>query len=120
MKQVLSIAQSAELELLKNVLEEAGIRCSLRNEQLSQTLPATPFDVELWVANDGDYGRAQELCQAWLHNPPAATATWACGRCEQRLSGQFDSCWRCGAKRETATRATNQGEPDENTSRFVD
>jgi hypothetical protein len=49
------------------MLDEAGIRCALRNEQLSQALPAAPFNVELWVENDEDFQKAQDLCEAWLH-----------------------------------------------------
>jgi hypothetical protein len=120
MKQVFTLPESAELELLKNMLEEAGIQCALRNEQLSQALPATPFNVELWVANDNDFPRAQELCQAWLHPPPGATGTWACAQCGQRLRSQFDSCWKCGAKRPATTKINNEAEKDENTIRSVD
>lgn len=101
MKEVLSLPESAELELLKNMLEEAGIPCALRNEQLSSALPATPFNVELWIVNDDDLPKAQELCQAWLHPPTGDAGNWVCANCGQRLSEQFDSCWKCGAKRET-------------------
>jgi len=120
MKQVFALPESTELELLKNMLEEAGVQCALRNEQLSQALPAAPFNVELWVSNDEDLPRAQELCQAWLRPQPGATGTWACTQCGQRLRSQFDSCWKCGAQRETSTKTKRQGESDENTSRFVD
>lgn len=54
MKQVLALSESAELELLKNVLEEGGIHCVLKNEELAQALPITPFNIELWVLNDDD------------------------------------------------------------------
>ena len=120
MKQVFALPESAELELLKNQLEEAGIRCTFRNEQLSQALPSAPFNVELWISNDDDYPRAQELCQAWLHPPLGATGTWVCAQCGQRLRSQFDSCWKCGTKRETTAKLRNEGEEDENISRFVD
>jgi hypothetical protein len=119
MKEVLSLPESAELELIKNMLEGAGIPCALRNEQLSQALPASPFNAELWVANDEDFPRAQELCQAWLHPPSGATSTWVCAKCGQRLMGQFDSCWRCGTKRET-TANSHAGEADEKTSGSVE
>src|SRR5690242_7425992 len=108
MKQVFTLTESAELELLKNMLEESGIQCALRNEQLSRAFPVTPFNAELWVVNDDDFPRAQELCQAWLHSPPSATGTWACAQCGQQLGGQFDSCWKCGAKRETVTKPNNE------------
>jgi hypothetical protein len=92
MKQILNLPESAELDLLENMLEEAGIPCELRNERLSQALPAMPFNVELWIANDDDFPRAQELCQAWLNPPPGVSGIWACAQCGQRLRGQFDSC----------------------------
>ena len=104
MKQVFTLSDGAELELLKNLLEEAGIPCALRNEQLSQALPATPFDVELWVANDDDFPRAQGALPSLAPPSPGATATWACAQCGQRLRSQFDSCWNCGAKRATTTK----------------
>ena len=69
--------ESAELGLLKNMLEEAGIRCALRNEQLSQALPEAPFNVELWVESDDDFrGReysghlANYYSKRWI-GPPA-------------------------------------------------
>ena len=109
MKQVFVLPETAELQLLKSQLEQSGIRCELRNEQLSQALPATPFNVELWVANDDDLPRAQELCQAWLHPPPGATGTWVCAQCGQRLGSQFDSCWKCGAARQMTTKSKSEG-----------
>ena len=120
MKQVSTSMESAELGLLKNMLEEAGIRCALRNEQLSQALPEAPFNVELWVENDDDLQRAQELCNTWFDCLPGATGTWTCANCGQRLRGQFDSCWKCGIKRTAAARLSHEGEDDENSSRFVD
>jgi len=72
MKQVSASMDSIELGLLKNMLEQAGIRCSLRNERLSQALPTTPFNVELWIQSDNDFQRARDLCECeyWFH-PPA-------------------------------------------------
>jgi hypothetical protein len=111
MKQVFATTESAELELLKNMLEKSGIPCALRNEQLSRAFPVTPFNAELWVASDEDFPRAQELCQAWLQPPPGATGAWTCAQCGQQLRGQFDSCWKCGAQRETTPKLNHAGEP---------
>ena len=65
---------STELGLLKNVMEEAGIRCALRNEQLSEALPGAPFNVELWVESYEDFQRAQELCS---EKKQVVTTKWA-------------------------------------------
>ena len=80
--------------------------------QISQALPATPFNVELWVENDDHFPRAQELCRDWLHPPPGATGTWTCAKCGQRLRDQFDSCWKCGAKRKTTAKLNKEGADD--------
>ena len=109
MKQVITLTESAELELLKNMLEKSGIPCALRNEQLSRAFPVTPFNEELWVDNDDDLTRARELCQAWLQPPPGAAGAWACPQCGQHLRGQFDSCWKCGAKRQTTAKLNHAG-----------
>ncbi len=120
MKQVLALPETAELELLKNMLKEAGIPCEFRNEQLSQALPATPFNIELWVSNDIDFPRAEALCQGWLHPPGGEKGSWECAQCGQRLRSQFDSCWKCGAARQTGRTIKSKGADDENNGRFVD
>lgn len=123
MKQVFTATESVELELLKNMLEQAGITCVLRNQQLSQALPAIPFAVELWVEKEDEFQKAQDLCQAWFSARPGATGSWTCVHCGQRLKRQFDSCWKCGTQRETPDPFNKEGkddEDDENISRFVD
>jgi hypothetical protein len=111
---------STELGLLRNMLEQAGIPCGLRNEQLSQALPTAPFNVELWVESDNDFQRARDLCEYWFHPPLDARGSWACARCGRRHGGQFDSCWSCGAERKTTGQLNTEGHNNENVSRFVD
>jgi hypothetical protein len=65
MRRLFSSPDSAEMGLLKSRLEEAGIPCALQNEQISQALPSAAFSAELWLANDEDYRRAVDLCEAW-------------------------------------------------------
>ena len=110
---------SAELGLLKNMLEAAGIRCELRNEQLSQTLPAAPFNIELWVEHDDDFGRAKELCESWFHPKFVSLRGWTCSKCGQQLNGEFDSCWSCGTKREILAQLSS-GSDEENPRGFAD
>jgi hypothetical protein len=69
-KRLFSSPESSELGLLKARLENAGIRCAIRNEFLSQAIPGVAFEAELWVLDDEDYGEACELLAAWQH-PPA-------------------------------------------------
>jgi hypothetical protein len=109
MKQVISLSESAELELLKNVLEEGGIRCVLKNAQPVQALPITPFNTELWVLNDDDLPHAQKLCHEWFNPGPDDLDAWVCPWCGQRLGSRFDSCWECGTKRKTASKSAEKG-----------
>jgi hypothetical protein len=102
MKRVFSlpVEESAELTLLQNMLEAAGIRCVIRNEQLSLVIPAAPFAAELWVENDQDFSRALELYETWRDPAPGAAGSWLCRHCGERLRVQFDSCWKCGHQRD--------------------
>jgi len=81
MKKVLTLSENAELELLKNVLEEGGIHCVIKNEQLSQNMPLTPFHSELWVLDDDRLPQAQELCHDWFNPEPDALDVWECQQC---------------------------------------
>lgn len=103
MKRLFSSPDSTEMGLLKSRLEEAGIPCLLRDEQMSQTIPSAAFSAELWTANDEDYRRAVELCEAWRHPSFEARLAWTCPKCGETLEGQFSACWKCGAKRDAVT-----------------
>lgn len=123
MKRVFSlpVEESAELTLLQDMLEAAGIRCVVRNEQLAFVISALPFTAELWVENDQDFARARELYEVWRDPPPAAPGSWNCRHCGERLRLQFDSCWKCGYPKDPGTIANAQDPgTDQNTSRFVD
>ena len=61
MKQLFSSPDSAEVGLLKGMLDIAGIPCEIRNDAVSQVLVGAAFYSELWVLNDDDYARAREV-----------------------------------------------------------
>ena len=102
MKRVFTSPDTAEVGLLKNILEKAGINCVELNEQMAQTIPVPPFQAELWVINEADYDNAFALMEVW-QNPPAATGElWTCSRCGEKLDSQFTKCWKCGTHRDVA------------------
>jgi hypothetical protein len=103
MKRVFTSPDSAELGLLKNMLEKAGIRCVQVNEQMAQLIPSAPFHAELWVENEVDYPAALAIVEEWQHPTHAAGDAWTCSRCGEKLGSQFSKCWKCGTKREAAT-----------------
>ena len=68
MKKLFSSINVSEVGLLKTLLEQEGIACATRNEQLSLVAGSVPFVEcypELWVVNDEDADRAQELIARW-------------------------------------------------------
>lgn len=90
-----------EIHHLRNVLEAEGIRCWVRNELLSRLAGEIPFvdcALELHLARESDRPRAEALLEAWRRPPPPAPP-WTCPACGERLEGQFDGCWKCGAPR---------------------
>jgi hypothetical protein len=98
MKKLFSSPQSAEVELLRNVLADAGIICEVRNGDVSRVVPAPSFYEELWVSED-DYGKASEVLSSWERPTPAQAGSWTCPECGERIEAQFSSCWKCGAQR---------------------
>lgn len=101
MKRVFSSPDTAEVGLLKNVLEKAGIRCVELNEQMAQTIPSPPFQAELWV-EETDYDEAADLMDEW-RNPTASGESWICSRCGEKLGSQLSKCWKCGTRKDAAT-----------------
>lgn len=102
MKRVFSSPDRAQLGLLRNILEKAGIPCVERNQQMAQTISVAPFQAELWVEQESDYAEASALLKAWVNPTPAPGAGWSCSRCGELLDGQFEKCWKCGTPRRGA------------------
>ena len=98
MKRLLQSEFLAELTHFKNVLEQNGIRCVIKNEQLSSALGEVPFLEclpELWVLRDGDLHRAERLLNELKRDVPSG-ASWRCPKCHEENEGQFAVCWNCG------------------------
>ena len=100
MKRVFTSADSAEVGLLKNVLQKSGIRCVENNEQMAQVIPSAPFQAELWVEDEADYPAAIALLEEWQHPTNTTGAEWTCSRCGEKLESQFSKCWKCGTRRD--------------------
>jgi hypothetical protein len=99
MEKVFASNNSAEVGLLKNLLEKNGISCVIRNEQLSMLSGAIPFTEcypELWVLNDEDSTRAKELLRGWRSTETPDRDSWVCPSCVEKIEGQFTACWKCG------------------------
>jgi len=88
----------AYLGHIKNLLEQSGISCLIKNEQLSGGLGEIPFLEclpELWIVRDEQLAEAQSLLKELQRHSPAAPA-WRCAKCGESNEGQFAACWHCG------------------------
>ena len=97
MRRVYSSYNLAAVHHARNVLEAAGIPAVVKNQFLSSAmgeLPPAECQPQVWVVNDADVARAEQLLFA---SEPAGPA-WRCG-CGETLGGQFTQCWSCGAYR---------------------
>jgi hypothetical protein len=102
MQRILSSPDLIAVTRLKDVLEQAGVPCVLRNELsagLSPEIPLTDSTPELWIQNDHDYARAQEIKGDMRTEPEIAGSAWKCPACGEAVEPQFSSCWKCGASK---------------------
>jgi hypothetical protein len=89
---------------LKSLLDQAGILCVIKNEQLAGGLGELPLiacDPELWVLHDHQVGAARALIAESIAGDqaaPHAGVSWRCPRCAAPNEAQFGACWRCGER----------------------
>jgi len=101
MQRVATSETLAEIGHYRNVLEQNGIRCFIKNEQLSGALGEVPFLEclpELWVLSDRDAGRAEALLKSLREDTGGRAAAWRCPGCGEDNEAQFAACWNCGAQ----------------------
>lgn len=107
--EVYSAADLAEAALLRDLLEDAGIRARIVGDQLQGAVGMLPPGEEtapkLWVFH-ADEGRARDLLGEYerRHNAPhpdddTPAATWECPTCGEEVEADFELCWNCQTPR---------------------
>ena len=99
MKRVHTAESLAEVGHLKNILQQNGIDCFVKNEQLSGAIGEVPFlecMPELWIHDDTALDKAQEIIVE-QKAPAVAAEAWRCKSCDETNEGQFAACWNCGS-----------------------
>ncbi|MDD5070350.1 MAG: DUF2007 domain-containing protein [Candidatus Omnitrophica bacterium] len=69
MRLVFKSSSSAQVYLIKGLLENSGIKCILKNEMLSSFtgyFPVSDSEIELWLANDLDLNKALEIINSGI------------------------------------------------------
>jgi hypothetical protein len=98
MKRVFTSTNVAEVGLLRGLLQQEGIECFARNEQLSMATGSVPFlecMPELWILKDEDEPKVLVLIYSWQNEASEPALPWICPQCGQTNEGQFGACWNC-------------------------
>ena len=96
MKRIFSSFNRIAVHHARNLLDAEGIRAVVKNEYLSSAmgdLPPAECQAEVWLLDEFDQHRAEELLKRQITGPD-----WTCA-CGETSGAQFTQCWRCGAYR---------------------
>lgn len=99
MKKIYTSENGAFAGYVKNVLEEQGIACFMKHENLGGAageLPPHECWPEIWIEDNADHDRARAILDSLLKESQEGTA-WRCLRCGEIVDAQFGKCWKCGA-----------------------
>ena len=102
MKAIFSSLNLVEVHHLKNLLQSAGIRCRIRNEDLVRLAGEVPFPeciLQLVPEREEDTPAAEKLLADFLRPPLQPLKPWRCPDCGEMIEGQFTACWKCGGNR---------------------
>jgi hypothetical protein len=100
MKRVWSGSSLPDTAHFKNVLEQHGIECIIKNRELGGGIGDLPvFDAapELWVLDAEQAARATAVIRESVR-PAAPGLPWRCATCGEENEPQFAVCWRCGRR----------------------
>jgi hypothetical protein len=91
-----------EVESLRDILEQYGIPCTIKNQfntYLAASVPFAEVFPEIWVIRDEDASKAKEILDNWHKAAPMEETSWTCKHCGEQLDKEFTSCWKCGKER---------------------
>ena len=84
---------------IKNIVEYAGIKVTLKNEFAGGgvgELSTIDSWLELWVV-DSDYEKASKVIASCINSDN--TQGWFCSKCAEKNDASFDFCWSCQTER---------------------
>lgn len=102
MKKLIVSQSLVEVEAIQSILEQEGIRCTIKNQHTSNLAGEVPFAEvfpELWLIDDEEETKAQEILTRLQRQGTAEGEKWRCSKCGESHSVQFTSCWNCGTDR---------------------
>lgn len=103
MKMLLSHLDYTRVGHFQAILEDAGIRCFIKNANASAVMGEVPYlEVwpELWVVNDEEFEPAKAVLSEYETALQSPIPAWRCPACDSPVDRGFGECWNCGAARE--------------------
>lgn len=103
MKKLLSNENLFVIQNIRQILEQAGIPCSIKNEFVTSGSGELPhFEVwpELWSIRDSDHQKAEKIIQDINDSD---LEEWTCDSCKEINVNSFDFCWNCDKGRPSST-----------------
>jgi hypothetical protein len=86
---------------VKQLLEEKGIPCFVKNEfAIGAMGELSPMDVlpEVWINDPQWLPKAQEFV-AEFESQPSNLTSWFCSQCQEHNEENFEICWQCATNR---------------------
>ena len=102
MKKVFASEDGFAVTQMKETLQRQGISCVVRNDPARTPPPEIPVvrgNSELWVENDQDAVRAEELIQTLQKDAKTTAPPWTCPSCGAQVDSHLAACWKCGARK---------------------
>ena len=102
MRRLYQARDRIEAQFLRDFLDRHLIETTVLGDYLSGAAGELPLDIypSVWVLNDPDLPRAEELLARFLAQEAVSGAPWTCPACGERVEGGFDLCWNCGRPRD--------------------
>ena len=98
----LAPADAAAQDSAKELLDQAEIPCTIKNQRsnmLGGEIPFVEVFPELWVLQDDDFERGQKLLNDWEDAKPLEATSWTCANCGEIHQKEFTTCWKCNQER---------------------
>ena len=87
---------------VKQLLEDRGIPCFIKNEfAIGGVGELSPFDTqpEVWLSDEEWLPRAEKLIKQMEAERQPNTLGWQCPQCQEENEASFEICWQCGHER---------------------
>jgi len=102
MKKVYLARDPVNADLLKELLEDAGIQASVQDERTFALLGGVAAVYPTVWVHDEDYDAARAAVAEFERSQgsPRVSYRWTCPKCGEEIEGRFKECWKCDAKAE--------------------